>query len=135
MLHLATHGFLLADTTNPDGAFELGHPTRDSSLLRSGVAMSDDVVTALEIAGMDLSQTEMVVLSACMSGRGEIKTGEAVYGLRRSFFVAGAKRLVTSLWAVSDRAASLEMRERAPHPVYWAAFELFGETRALQASA
>ena len=159
VLHLATHGFLLADTANPEGAFELGHPMRDSSLLRSGVAMSDDVVTALEIAGMDLSQTEMVVLSACMSGRGEIKTGEAVYGLRRSFFVAGAKRLVTSLWAVSDRhtaelmelfyrrlqsgeapaealrAASLEMRERAPHPVYWAAFELFGETRALQASA
>jgi len=172
ILHLATHGFVLAPRKDMSIDFELGFPFRDASLLRSGFAlagaqaylegrsvppsMGNGIVTALEIAGMNLYGTELVVVSACKSGLGDVRTGEAIYGLRRSFFVAGAKRLLISLWNVSDRhtaelmtafyrylmsgthpsaalqQAQAQVRLVAPHPFYWAAFVLLGDPNGWQ---
>jgi CHAT domain-containing protein/FHA domain-containing protein len=92
-------------------------------LVRSGLALAganhalevttgdDGLLTALEISGMNLSGTELVVLSACETGAGEIKVGEGVYGLRRAFVLAGARTLVMSLWAVSDKLTVTQMEE------------------------
>jgi CHAT domain-containing protein len=62
----------------------------------------DSLVTALELAGLDLWGTQLVVLSACDTGRGDVKLGQGVYGLRRALVVAGAETLVTSLWKIND---------------------------------
>lgn len=86
-------------------------------LLRSGIALaganntlksidterSDGIVTAEKILGLRLRGTDMVVLSACETGVGEVKTGEGVFGLRRAFTQAGARSLVMSMWSVPDR--------------------------------
>ncbi len=167
ILHLATHGFVLTPQKDVPIDFEMGFPFRDASLLSSGIAlagaqayiegrrappsMGNGIATALEIAEMNLHGTELAVVSACKSGLGEVRTGEAIYGLRRSFFVAGARRLLISLWNVSDRhtadlmtafyrhlmsgahpaealrQAQAQVRLVAPHPFYWAAFVLFGD--------
>lgn len=103
-------------------------------------------LTALEISTVDLSRTELVVLSSCESGLAEVKAQVGVFGLRRAFALAGARALIVSLWRVSDRetcvfmsflygelargkpagaalrGAQRAMRERSPHPFYWAPF-------------
>jgi CHAT domain-containing protein len=126
ILHLATHGFFLSD---PDlsalrdeglgrGIEQVKSPAHkvENPLLRSGIALagansalqsgetekSDGLVTAEKILGLRLRGTDMVVLSACETGLGEVKSGEGVYGLRRAFVQAGAKGLVMSLWSVPD---------------------------------
>jgi CHAT domain-containing protein/Tfp pilus assembly protein PilF len=133
ILHLATHGFFLDDI--PDCAStSLGRSLMVASrpmgkkievkemppLLRSGIALAganiqrgiddsgqtDGIVTAEEIASLNLNNTEMVVLSACETGLGVIKEGEGVLGLRRAFSMAGAKSLVMSLWKVPDMETS-----------------------------
>jgi len=114
ILHLATHGFFLqsAPTTQAqDGSRNL---PSENPLLRSGLAFSgfnmrqgggdDGVLTALEITGMDLRGTQLVVLSACETGLGDVQSGEGVYGLRRAFTLAGAQSQVMSLWRVDDNA-------------------------------
>jgi tetratricopeptide (TPR) repeat protein len=128
ILHLATHGFFLADEeagqgsrgsgamgSNPDDA--TGRPRVRDPLLRSGIALaganrtlgvpdveaSEGIVTAEKILGLRLTGTDMVVLSACETGLGEVRSGEGVFGLRRSFSQAGARSLVMSLWPVPDR--------------------------------
>lgn len=137
ILHLATHGFFLQDeemvlregtrdlkvvekvVNNENQAPPKKHenPLVRSELAfagannASGITEGDDgILTALEITGMDLYGTELVVLSACNTGVGEIKTGEGVFGLRRAFALAGAKNLLMSLWPVSDEITANQMK-------------------------
>lgn len=175
ILHVATHGVFLADAP-PVSASQRGfaasqvpppHPLLRSALLLAGAAslatqaappldQPDGLLTALEVAGMDLWGTQLVVLSACDSGKGVIKTGQGVYGLRRALMVAGAQTLVTSLWRVDDRTtrdlmvyfyeallagegrgealhqAAQRVRARRPHPYYWAPFIVLGNLAPLQ---
>ena len=136
VLHLATHGFFLGGKCEPagesvrgiagsgtEGTRELLAATGDNPLLLSGLALSgfnnreaagadeeDGVLTAEEIAAMDLGGVGWAVLSACGTGVGEIKAGEGVFGLRRAFQVAGVRTLIMSLWSVDDEATREWMR-------------------------
>jgi CHAT domain-containing protein len=134
---VATHGFFLGGRcpsaldsgrgigglAPAEGARRPEVPAWESPLLLSGLALAganhrsaagpdeeDGVLTAEEVAAMDLSGVEWVVLSACDTGAGEFTTGEGVLGLRRAFQVAGAGTLVMSLWAVEDELARRWMR-------------------------
>lgn len=190
ILHIATHGFFLADTPQSPGdrsisvepvegglAFSNQLPTpprklRENPLLRSGLALAgfnsrssgseDGVLTALEASTLNLYGTQLVVLSACETGLGDITNGEGVYGLRRAFALAGAETQVMSLWQVSDygtqslmaryyanlvqgmgrsealRAVQLEMIQSGgqySHPYYWAAFILTGNWQPLNSGS
>jgi len=99
-------------------------PIGENPLLLSGLALAganhrtaagpdeeDGILTAEEIAAMDLSGVEWAVLSACDTGVGEVRAGEGVFGLRRAFQVAGAGTLIMSLWSVEDEATREWMRE------------------------
>ncbi len=91
-------------------------------LVRSGLALAganhakdiktgdDGILTALEVTGMNLYGTDLVVLSACETGLGDVQVGEGVYGLRRAFVLAGAKNLVMSLWAANDKITLEQMK-------------------------
>jgi CHAT domain-containing protein/Tfp pilus assembly protein PilF len=192
VLHLATHGFFLEDVQRSPGETDRGlvlggEPrgwerlrTVKNPLLRSGIVLAganalgeqttiadvdDGWVTAEEIALMNLQGTDLVVLSACESGLGDIKTGEGVYGLRRAFLYAGARTLVTSLYKVPDnetrqmmqrfygslkagksklealhdaQLAVIQQRRKehgAAHPFFWASFVLVGDPGAVPAEA
>lgn len=71
----------------------------------------DGILTAEEIAALDLRDVDWVVLSACDTGVGAARASEGIFGLRRAFRIAGARTLVTSLWPVEDEAARSWMRE------------------------
>jgi len=125
ILHVATHGFFLpaqalsAAADQQLSAVELRR--LDNPLLRSGLALAgfntraqvagsaDGVLTALEVADLDLRGTQLVVLSACETGLGELDAGEGVYGLKRALVMAGAATQVVSLWKVADLATEALM--------------------------
>lgn len=180
MLHVATHGFFLAEQgTATEGTRGIVYtkksagiwvPPRDADnpLVRSGLALTganlraapdgeDGILTALEVAHLDLVGTQLVVLSACETGIGEVHNGEGVYGLRRALVIAGARSQVMSLWQVDDVATSdLMVRyykdlrggkgrsdalrrsqrrmlraKKTAHPYYWAAFVPSGDWRPM----
>ncbi|MEE4662227.1 MAG: CHAT domain-containing protein, partial [Halieaceae bacterium] len=185
ILHIATHGFFLEDIERApsDTSRGLGVVAHDGTrppapnrprvavenpLLRSGLALAgfntrssgseDGVLTALEASNLNLFGTQLVVLSACKTGVGDIANGEGVYGLRRAFALAGAESQLMSLWQVDDfgtqslmaryyekltagmgrsealREVQLEMIEAGgeySHPFYWSAFILAGDWRPL----
>jgi CHAT domain-containing protein/tetratricopeptide (TPR) repeat protein len=107
------------------GLGRLSGPGMEDPMLRSGLALAgantflrgaappaeaeDGLLTAEDVAGLDLLDTELVVLSACETGLGAVHVGEGVFGLRRAFIVAGAKTLVMSLWKVPDLATAFLM--------------------------
>jgi CHAT domain-containing protein/Tfp pilus assembly protein PilF len=159
LLHIATHGFFMSPSASTLG--------NSNPLLRSGLAFAganlrkgkDDrgILTALEASGLNLWGTKLVVLSACDTGLGDVRNGEGVYGLRRSFVLAGAESLIMSLWPISDyktrelmtgyyknlrqglgrgaalRQVQLDMLKKNPklHPFYWADFIQSGDWTAL----
>jgi CHAT domain-containing protein len=97
--------------------------SRENPLLRSGLALAganrraavrpdedDGILTAEEVASLNLEGVEWAVLSACDTGLGEIKAGEGVFGLRRAFQIAGARTVIMSLWSVEDRSTMEWMR-------------------------
>lgn len=134
VLHFATHGFFVGDGCPPDGSRSSGvarssaaarfaEEGRENPLLRSGLALAganrrgtarldedDGILTAEEVAGLNLNGVEWAVLSACDTGLGEIRAGEGVFGLRRAFQVAGARTVIMSLWPVDDQATRTWMR-------------------------
>jgi tetratricopeptide (TPR) repeat protein len=153
----------------PAGAQPPGRPGLDGdAMVRSGLVLAganeqatendDGLLTGLEASGLDLGGTQLVVLSACETGLGDVEPGFGVDGLRRAFAIAGARSQAMSLWSVDDEATRQLMerfyaaliRQGAPrgealrraqqkvmqtagyeHPYYWAAFILSGDWRPL----
>ncbi len=112
--HLATHGFFAPPTMKSGLAGEAGwDPGLLSGLVLAGANKPSDaddgILTALEIAEMDLSKLELAVLSACQTGLGLEAAGEGMLGLQRAFAVAGCKSVVSSLWSVNDAATAVLM--------------------------
>ena len=115
VLHIATHGYFFPPMQGSD---DTDFSKADHPLLRSGLILADGnrgwldieqpagaedgILTALEVSQLDLRNTELVVLSACDTGRGDIEGSEGVYGLQRAFQIAGAKHVLMSLWKVDD---------------------------------
>src|SRR5262249_21895687 len=70
---------------------------------------SDSFLTAEEVMGLDLTRTELVVLSACETGLGKVRGGEGVFSLQRAFHVGGSRAVVSSLWQIPDKAMQVLM--------------------------
>lgn len=168
LLHIATHGFYMTASQAKKNDFFASNPfatlnadSEVSPLQRSGLLLAgankawkgesipegveDGILTASEIASLDLNSCDVVVLSACETGLGEI-TDEGVFGLQRAFKNAGVNTIIMSLWEVDDQATSLmmqtfysnlvkgkgkrdsftaaqnEVRKKYADPRYWAAF-------------
>ena len=180
VLHIATHGFFVADQESPpndplrvlrEENSQLEGLRQEDPQLRSGLVLAganqptmdpndDGYLTAAEAVTLNLKGTELVVLSACSTGQGEVRTGEGVYGLQRSLTVAGARSTLLSLWKVDDAATAAfmtsfykrlkagegrsdalaavqkEFREGPipawQHPYYWAAWQLVGDWRPIK---
>jgi len=175
-LHVATHGFFVHDecasdddVTDTDSPLVVAgeNPLLFSGLVLAGANRADDdetatddgILTAEELANLDLSGVQLAVLSACDTGRGTVAVGEGVFGLRRALEISGVSTVVMSLWRVPDqearrwmksfyadifsgstvpeasRAASvialerLRDRERPTHPYLWAGFVTVGDWR------
>ena len=142
ILHIGTHGFFWTDSTaqkkdyfsqrmigmdNTMSAPPTIDPLNRCGLLFAGANLAmqghsaelpegvqDGILTAKEISLLDLRDADLVVLSACETGKGEI-TGDGVFGLQRAFKMAGARTIIMSLWPVSDQATQLFMTEFFRH--------------------
>ncbi len=163
ILHVSTHGFFLPDQDHKSAG------VAENPLLRSGLVLAganklqgggneDGILTALEAAGLNLWGTQLVVLSACETGVGDVRNGEGVYGLRRALVLAGTESQLMTLWKVDDTATSEVMieyyrrlqagegrtealrqvqleflrRKTRQHPFYWASFILNGDWRSMR---
>lgn len=117
ILHFATHGFTITDSTAKAGV-NTAYTATKNPLLRTGLVMAggnngwkarnkwdedDGILTGMEIANLRLDSTELVVLSACETANGEIQGSEGVFGLQRAFKLAGAKYIMATLWQVPDK--------------------------------
>ena len=172
MLHLATHAYFC-----PRAGFSGNVRLDENPLLYSGLVLAganrvvngeieygsestpaeDGILTSLEASGLNLMGTDLVVLSACQTGVGEVENGEGVYGLRRAFQLAGARSVVMSMFQVPDKStqtlmtrfydnwlsgqsksqalrnASLSIIEErraehgGAHPLFWGGFVLVGD--------
>ena len=170
LVHIATHGYFMQDAGEEEGTV-FGVNAKSASknpLLRSGLILAgagksitgtggaditsndNGILTAYEAMNLDLEGTNLVILSACETGLGDIKSGEGVYGLQRAFQVAGAEALIMSLWKVDDAAtqmlmtnfynnwiklgnkqkafkqAQIQLMAKYKDPYYWGAFVMMG---------
>ena len=170
LMHIATHGYFLPDASIGAGS-AMGvdaENAKNNPLLRSGLILAgapdptkeeqepdlqsndNGILTAYEAMNLNLEGTDLIVLSACETGLGDVKAGEGVYGLQRAFLVAGANALVMSLWKVDDAAtqmlmtnfytnwtkggnklkafkqAQLQLMTKYKEPYYWGAFVMMG---------
>ncbi|HYF66565.1 MAG TPA: CHAT domain-containing tetratricopeptide repeat protein [Ohtaekwangia sp.] len=169
LVHIATHGYFLKDIDSKGSAFGIHlENANDNPLLRSGIILAgggstasgkdvpnlqsndNGILSAYEAMNLNLEGTELIVLSACETGLGDVKAGEGVYGLQRAFLVAGADALIMSLWKVDDAAtqelmtsfyknliklgnkqkafkqAQLQLMAKYKEPYYWGAFVMMG---------
>jgi CHAT domain-containing protein/tetratricopeptide (TPR) repeat protein len=133
-VHLATHGFFADESEQSAVAVEQRgedllrgglhlrpeaagrHPGLLSGIVFAGVNRSDRgpgeaILTAFEASELELGQVDLLVLSACDTGRGQVAGGEGALGLQRAFQLAGARAVVASLWKVPDEETHLFMRE------------------------
>jgi CHAT domain-containing protein len=170
VLHIASHGYFFSDIPQiMDNNRFLGmdrNQVIQDPMLRSGLLFAganrtlsgekstgeNGMLSAAEASLLDLRETELVVLSACETGRGEETNSEGVYGLRKAFADAGAQNIIMSLWKVDDKVTQefmsrfyeiwlndkttireafnrtqLEIKSKYPEPYYWGAFILVGE--------
>jgi|GEM_PF-2014845 len=163
IIHLSTHGYFFPTPTESSKENVNVYQSADNPLLRSGLILAgansswtgeeipkgldDGILTAYEVATMDLSATKLAVLSACQTGLGDVQGSEGVFGLQRAFKQAGVEYVMMSLWQVPDKetvefmtlfytqlaegheievafnGAQKIMREKYD-PYYWAAFVL-----------
>jgi CHAT domain-containing protein len=159
VLHIATHGYF-KETISKTGSEDdiASNPLLNSGLMLLGsgdivdnpdnkyVNQKEGILTAYEAMDLPLDNTDIVVLSACETGRGEVQVGEGVYGLQRAFLIAGAKSIVISLFKVNDEVtqklmlsfyqkwiktgdkrqaftdAKKEIKQQYKEPIYWGAF-------------
>jgi CHAT domain-containing protein len=168
VFHVATHGFYkpseevtLESELESNEAQLTQNPLMRTGLLLKGAGdlldktdynynMENGILTAYEAMNLNLDRTDLVVLSACETGLGQLESGEGVYGLQRAFLVAGAKVLIMSMFKVDDEAtqklmtkfmqkwtnsgnmrqsfidAKKELRVDYPEPIYWGAFMMIG---------
>ena len=169
ILHIATHGFFFEDQEmvkrsnmiSTDNKKAIANPMTRSGLIFSGAenTMNGEILAgdngwlnSYEASLLNLRGTELVVLSACETGTGDVQNGKGVYGLQRAIRVAGAESLIMSMWEVDDKAtqelmtyfydywidkkmtkkdafnkAQQKIREKYKHPYYWGAFIMLGE--------
>ena len=182
ILHIATHGVFdikkevpVPSTDESRGTWSLVTASPSDPMLRSGLVLAgarwaqnrpvvhaqeleqpDGLVTAQEMTGMNLWGTQLVVLSACDTARGDAHLGQGMYGMRRAVMISGAETLVTSLWRVDDavtkdlmadyyqnllagagradalQEAAIQVKREHPHPYYWASFISIGRTEPLR---
>jgi len=159
LIHIASHSYYLPTIKG-----------NEDSMLRSGIVLAgannpefnssdDGYLTSLEITKLDWDGTQLVVISGCESGKGDILNGEGVYGLKRAIAVAGARSSLLSLWKVDDEATAAFMKsfykkliigkgradalaqtqkefrnhsnKKYNQPYVWAAFQLSGDWRPI----
>lgn len=171
VLHVATHGFFEPNLPGENSQNSSIPKKSSQQLFRSGILLArasvslnkklnleptpfhveDGILTAYEAMNLNLDNTNLVILSACETGLGDIQNGEGVYGLQRAFKVAGAQSIIMSLWKVNDEAtqklmvafyenwiktgdkreafrlAQKSLKEQFPEPYKWGAFVMIGE--------
>lgn len=166
-LHIASHGYFKDADKSLEASIE-SNPLLNSGLLLYGagdILSSDNyvnnipgVLTAFEVVNMHLDNTELVVLSACETGKGQVQSGEGVFGLQRSFLVAGANCIIISLFKVNDNVtqdlmvsfytnwlktndkrasfinAKKEIKAKYPDPIDWGSFIMIEGVKDQQTS-